>query len=138
MDDEDEEHPLLLTHQLFALPAGAWPHLGGDRALSIRDEEPISLPPREEVARLLLMPTPPSLPLFTLVSSPVPVLSPSSPASPIRPLSYRAAMIRLRAEATSTSYLLPLPPPIILSHTRPDTPSSGTPPLYLLSTNRRA
>ncbi|GJX39109.1 hypothetical protein Tco_0252412 [Tanacetum coccineum] len=71
------------------------------------------------------------------VSSPVLVLYPSPPASPIRLLGYRAAMIRLRAEASSTSYSLPLPPPIILSHTRPDAPSSGTPPLHLLSTDRR-
>ncbi|GKF33903.1 hypothetical protein Tco_0107103, partial [Tanacetum coccineum] len=34
-------------------------------------------------------------------------------------------------------HLLPLPPPIILSHTRPATPSSETPPWYLLSNNRR-
>ncbi|GKC44652.1 putative reverse transcriptase domain-containing protein, partial [Tanacetum coccineum] len=74
----------------------------------------------------------PSLPL----SPPLPVSAPP-PASPIRPLGYRAAMIRLRAEAASTSYLLPLPPPIILSHTRLDAPSSGTPPLLLPSTNRR-
>ncbi|GJR02532.1 putative reverse transcriptase domain-containing protein [Tanacetum coccineum] len=47
-------------------------------------------------------------------------------------------MIRLRAEAASTSHSLPLPPPIILSHTRPDAPSSGTPHLHLLSTDRRA
>ncbi|GJT52712.1 hypothetical protein Tco_0978869 [Tanacetum coccineum] len=73
----------------------------------------------------------------TTVSSPVPVLSPSPPASPIRLLGYRAAMIRLRAEAASTSHSLPLPPPIILSHTRPAAPSSGTPPLHLLSTDRR-
>ncbi|GKB15353.1 hypothetical protein Tco_0849276, partial [Tanacetum coccineum] len=72
------------------------------------------------------------------VSSPVPVLSPSPPAIPIRPLGYLAAMIRLRAEAASTSYSLPLPPPIILSYTRPDAPSSGIPPLHLLSTDRRA
>ncbi|GJW34300.1 hypothetical protein Tco_0054332 [Tanacetum coccineum] len=83
------------------------------------------------------------------VSSPVPVLSLSPPASPIRPLGYRAAMIRLRAEAASTSHSLPLPPPIILSHTRSDAPSSRTPllpislptsslPLHLLSTDRRA
>ncbi|GJU01532.1 reverse transcriptase domain-containing protein [Tanacetum coccineum] len=43
----------------------------------------------------------------------------------------------LRAEAVSTSHSLPLPPPIILSYTRPDAPSSGTPPLHLLSTDRR-
>ncbi|GKE75942.1 hypothetical protein Tco_1542062, partial [Tanacetum coccineum] len=81
----------------------------------------------------------PQIPLPPLpVSSPVPVLSPLTPASPIRSLGYRAAMIWLRAEAASTSYLLPLPPPIILSHTKPDAPSSGTPPLHLLSTDRRA
>ncbi|GKE89774.1 putative reverse transcriptase domain-containing protein, partial [Tanacetum coccineum] len=111
-----------------------------------------------EVARLLAISTPPSSPLSLWssplpqipspplppipspslpVSSPVPVLSPSPPASPIRPLSYRAAMIRLRAEAASTSHSLPLPPPIILSHIRPAAPSSGTPPLHLLSTNCR-
>ncbi|GJW36169.1 hypothetical protein Tco_0059089, partial [Tanacetum coccineum] len=52
-------------------------------------------------------------------------------------LGYRAAMIWLRAEAASTSHSLLLPPPFILTHTRPTTPSSGTPPLHLLSTNRR-
>ncbi|GKD31191.1 hypothetical protein Tco_1241969, partial [Tanacetum coccineum] len=104
-----------------------------------------------EVARLLAISTLPSSPLslwssplpqisspLLPVSSPVPVLSPSPPASHIRPLGYRAMMIRLRAEAASTSHSLPLPPPIILSHTRPDAPSSGTPHLHLLSTDRRA
>ncbi|GKF86566.1 hypothetical protein Tco_0254393, partial [Tanacetum coccineum] len=71
-----------------------------------------------------------------LVSSPIPMLSPSPPASPIHPLGFRAAMIRLRADAASTSHSLPLPPPIILSYTRPDAPSSGTPHLHLLSTDR--
>ncbi|GJV04463.1 hypothetical protein Tco_1338032 [Tanacetum coccineum] len=46
-------------------------------------------------------------------------------------------MIRLRAEAASTSHSLPLPPPIILSHTRLDAPSSGIPPLHLLFIERR-
>ncbi|GKD62248.1 hypothetical protein Tco_1299757, partial [Tanacetum coccineum] len=111
-----------------------------------------------EVARLLAISTPPSSPLFPWssplpqipspslphipspplpISSPIHVLSPSPPASPIRLLGYRAAMIRLRVDATSTSHSLPLPPPIILSHTRPAAPSSGTPPLHLLSTDRR-
>ncbi|GKG35064.1 hypothetical protein Tco_0440218, partial [Tanacetum coccineum] len=40
-------------------------------------------------------------------------------------------------EAASTSHSLPLPLPIILSHTRPAAPSSGTPPLHLLSTDHR-
>ncbi|GKF12196.1 hypothetical protein Tco_0050122, partial [Tanacetum coccineum] len=71
------------------------------------------------------------------VSSPVHVLSPSPPATPIRLLGYQAAIIWLSAEAASTSHSLPLPPPIILSDTRPTTPSSGTPPLHLLSNDRR-
>ncbi|GKE41298.1 hypothetical protein Tco_1464703 [Tanacetum coccineum] len=93
---------------------------------------------------LILLPLPVSPPLPRIsspplpVSSLVPVLSPSPPTSLIRPLGYRAATIRLRAEAASTSYSLPLPPPIILSHTRPHAPSSGTSPLHLLSTDRRA
>ncbi|GJS26343.1 hypothetical protein Tco_0486963 [Tanacetum coccineum] len=112
-----------------------------------------------EVSRLLAISTPPSSPLSSWssplphipfpplppipspplpVSSPVPMLSPSPPINPIRQLGYRAAMIRLRAEAASTSHSLLLPPPIILSHTRPDAPSSGTPPLHLLFTDRRA
>ncbi|GKD47253.1 hypothetical protein Tco_1271898, partial [Tanacetum coccineum] len=92
----------------------------------------------------ILSPLPISSPLPKIpspplpVSSPVPVLSPSPPASPIRPLGYRTVMIRLRAEAASTSHSLLLPPPIILSHTRPDAPSSGTPPLHLLSTDYKA
>ncbi|GKB22268.1 hypothetical protein Tco_0856191 [Tanacetum coccineum] len=104
-----------------------------------------------EVARLLAIPTPPPSPL-SLWSSPLPQIpfpplppipSPSlslspplpvsapPPASPIRSLGYRAVMIRLRAEAASTSHSLPLGPlsPI-------PTPTSS-PPLLLPSTNCR-
>nr|GFC72891.1 hypothetical protein [Tanacetum cinerariifolium] len=42
-------------------------------------------------------------PLPLILSPPSPVLSPALPPSPIRSLSYRAAMIRLRDEAASTS-----------------------------------
>nr|GFC70818.1 hypothetical protein [Tanacetum cinerariifolium] len=52
---------------------------------------------------------------------------------PILSLGYRAAMIRLRAEAASTSHSPPLPPPFILSPTRSDAPSSGTPLLLPIS-----
>ncbi|GKE91631.1 hypothetical protein Tco_1572726, partial [Tanacetum coccineum] len=125
--------------------------------ISILALVPTPVWPDAEVARLLAISTPPSSPLspwssplpqipfppLPLIPSPSLPLSPPLPvsapplASPIRPLGYRAAMIRLRAEAASTSYSLPLPPPIILSHTRPDAPSSGTPPLHLLSSDRR-
>ncbi|GJV24315.1 hypothetical protein Tco_1377010 [Tanacetum coccineum] len=78
------------------------------------------------------LPVSPPLPLSPPlpVSSPVPVLSPSPPASSIRPLGYRAAMIRLRAEAASTSYSLPLPPPLHLLSTdhREDRPGVTLPP----------
>ncbi|GKD98441.1 hypothetical protein Tco_1382338 [Tanacetum coccineum] len=90
--------------------------------ISIRDEPSISLLPREEVERLLALTTPPPSPL-TPLSSPLPqipspplsalppasVLPASPPVSPIRPLGYRAAMIRLRAETPPTSHPLPLP-----------------------------
>ncbi|GJT98168.1 hypothetical protein Tco_1093686 [Tanacetum coccineum] len=119
--------------------------------ISIRDETPISLPPREEVERLLAMHTPPSSPLFPWssplpqipfpplppipssslpLSPPLPILAPP-PASHIRPLGYRAAMIWLRAEAASTSHSLPLPP---LS---PIPTLTSSPPLLLPSTNHR-
>ncbi|GJX84630.1 putative reverse transcriptase domain-containing protein [Tanacetum coccineum] len=99
-----------------------------------------------EVARLLAISTPPSSPLSPWssplpqipspslpLSPPSPVLSPAPPPSPIRSLGYRAAMIRLRAEAASTSHSLLLPPPFILSPTRSDAPSSGMPPPLSIS-----
>ncbi|GKE83556.1 hypothetical protein Tco_1557298, partial [Tanacetum coccineum] len=140
--------------------------------ISIRDEPPTPLWSDTEVARLLAIPTPPpsplspwSSPLPQIPSPPLPPIpspllilpplhvSSLPPASPIRSLGYRAAMIWLRAEALSTSHLPP--PHIILSHTRVDTPPSGTPPsgtppilpislpislppLHLLSIDRRA
>nr|GEV96708.1 hypothetical protein [Tanacetum cinerariifolium] len=83
---------------------------------------------------ILLGTTPiPFPPLPSILSPPSPVLSPASPPSPIRSLGYRAAMIRLRAEAASTSHYPPLPPPFILSPTRSDAPSSGTPLLLPIS-----
>ncbi|GKD71249.1 hypothetical protein Tco_1325339 [Tanacetum coccineum] len=114
--------------------------------ISIRDEPSISLPPREEFERLLALTTPPPSPL-TPLSSPLPqiaspplptsppasVLLASPPASPIRPLGYRAAMIRLRAETLSTSHPLPLPtsslPLLLLSFDyRTDKPEITLPP----------
>ncbi|GKE30574.1 hypothetical protein Tco_1445958 [Tanacetum coccineum] len=84
----------------------------------------------------ILSPLPVSPPLPQIPSPPLPVspslpVSAPPPASPIRLLGYRAAIIRLRAEAASTSHSLPLPP---LSPIPAPTPS---PPLLLPSTNRR-
>ncbi|GJR61395.1 hypothetical protein Tco_1503557 [Tanacetum coccineum] len=118
-EEEEEEHPA---------PADSVPPVHRMTArISIRDEPSISLPPREEVERLLALTTPPPSPL-TPLSSPLPhIPSPpfpaSPPASPIRPLGYRAAMIRLRAETPSTSHPLPLP--------------TSSPPLQLLSSDHR-
>ncbi|GJY17468.1 hypothetical protein Tco_0388959, partial [Tanacetum coccineum] len=74
---------------------------------------PLPLPLSLWLSPLPQIPSPP-LPISSLV----PVSPPSLPASPTYPLGYRAAMIWQRAESPSTSHSLPLPPPIILSHTR--------------------
>ncbi|GJT06680.1 hypothetical protein Tco_0841142 [Tanacetum coccineum] len=162
-EDDDEETKTFETDESTATPP-PYPAYHVTARISIPAPVPTPVWSDAEVARLLAISTPPSSPLSPwssplpqipslplppipspslpvssplLVSSPVLVLSPSPPASPIRPLGYRAAMIRLRAEAASTSHSLLLPPPIILSHTRPAAPSSGTPPLHLLFTDRR-
>nr|GEV26027.1 hypothetical protein [Tanacetum cinerariifolium] len=74
-----------------------------------------------EIVRLLAISSPPASPLSPwsspppqipfpplppILSPPSPILAPAPPPSPIRSLGYRAAMIRLRDEAASTS-----PPP---------------------------
>ncbi|GJV35633.1 putative reverse transcriptase domain-containing protein [Tanacetum coccineum] len=107
--------------------------------ISIRDEPPTPFWYDTEVARLLAIPTPPPSPLSSwssplpqipspplpLILSPLPVSSPP-PVSLTYPLGYRDVIIRLRAEAPSTSHSSP--PHIILSHTRVNTPPLGTPP----------
>nr|GFC60186.1 hypothetical protein [Tanacetum cinerariifolium] len=93
-----------------------------------------------EIVRLLAMSSPPAsplspwslpssqipfLPLPPILSPPSPVLSPAPPPSPIRFLGYRAAMIRLRDEAASTSS-----PPLQLpsASRREDRPEVTLPP----------
>ncbi|GKB84280.1 hypothetical protein Tco_0956552 [Tanacetum coccineum] len=173
-DDKDDDAPFAEETEPFETDESAatpppHPAYRVTARISIRDEPPTPFWSDTEVARLLAIPTPPPSPLSPWssplpqipspplppilsplpVSPPLPVSSPP-PASPIRPLGYRAVMIRLRAEAPSTSHSLPLPPPIILSHTRSDAPSlrtppllpiplpTSSPPLHLLSTDRRA
>ncbi|GJS27435.1 putative reverse transcriptase domain-containing protein [Tanacetum coccineum] len=141
-DEEQEEHLVPADSVVVALPAT-------DRVtarISIPAPVPTPLWSDAEVAKLLAISTPPSSPLSTW-SSPLPqipspslplstpshVLSPAPPPSLIRSLGYRAAMIWMRAEAASTSHSLPLPPPFILSPTRPDAPSLGIPPPFPIS-----
>ncbi|GJW19816.1 hypothetical protein Tco_0027252 [Tanacetum coccineum] len=92
-DEEEEEHPAPADSTAVALPAvdqapsaeetepfetdestatpPPHPAYHITARISIRDETPISLPPREEVERLLAIPTPPSSPLSPW-SSPLP------------------------------------------------------------------
>ncbi|GKB23580.1 hypothetical protein Tco_0862981 [Tanacetum coccineum] len=98
-DDEDEEAPSAEETEPFETDESAatpppHPAYRVTARISIKDETPISLPPREEIPSLLLppilspLPVSPPLPQISSpplpVSSPVPVLSPPLPASPIR------------------------------------------------------
>ncbi|GJR23481.1 putative reverse transcriptase domain-containing protein, partial [Tanacetum coccineum] len=131
------------------------PHPAYRMTARITIPEPLPIPAwsDSEVARLLAISSPPASPLSPWSSSPPQIpfpLSPPSPVltapppSPIRSLGYRAAMIRMRAEAAATSHSLPLPPPFILSPTRPDAPPpmptsapTSLPPLLLPSASHR-
>ncbi|GJX41981.1 hypothetical protein Tco_0256971 [Tanacetum coccineum] len=131
------------------------PHPAYRMTARITIPEPLPVPAwsDSEVARLLAISSPPASPLSPWSSSPPQIpfpLSPPSPVltapppSPIRSLGYRAAMIRMRAEAAATSHSLPLPPPFILSPTRPDAPPpmptsapTSLPPLLLPSASHR-
>nr|GFA69736.1 hypothetical protein [Tanacetum cinerariifolium] len=139
-EEEEKEHTAPADSVVVALTAA-------DQALSTEETEPFE---SDESAA-----TPPPHPTYRMTARisilapvPVPALSdsevvrllamsspPSSPLSPcpIRSLGNRAAMIQLRAEAASTSHSPPLPPPFILSPTRSDAPSSGTPLLLPIS-----
>ncbi|GKE74691.1 hypothetical protein Tco_1536732, partial [Tanacetum coccineum] len=125
-EDEDEDEEYLALADSIPPPACCT-----TAKMSIRDQTPIPFPSAAEIDRFLAISTPPPSPLTSYssplpqipylplpVSSPLPIPSPPLPASPTHPLGYRAAMIRLRAESSSTSHQLPLPLPIVLPHTR--------------------
>ncbi|GKF46426.1 hypothetical protein Tco_0136228 [Tanacetum coccineum] len=145
-----EETELFETDESAATPP---PHPAYRVTARISIPAPVPTPvwSDAEVARLLAISTLPSSPLspwssplpqipfppLPLIPSPslppsppLPVSAPP-PASPIRLLGYRAAMIRLRAKVASTSHSLPLPPlsPILAS--------TSSLPLLLPFTNRR-
>ncbi|GKF03168.1 hypothetical protein Tco_0030091 [Tanacetum coccineum] len=102
-DEEEEEHPApadsvppvhLMTARISILAIHITSSYGRGRDTSCLNHPPPS-PLTPLSSPLLHIPSPPFLA--------------SPPASPIRPLGYRAAMIRLRAETPSTSHPLPLP-----------------------------
>ncbi|GJV43815.1 hypothetical protein Tco_1428351 [Tanacetum coccineum] len=106
-EDEDEEE-----EEEYPAPTDSVPPVHRITArISIRDEPSISLPPREEVERLLALTTPPPSPL-TLLSSPLPhIPSPPFPTSP-------------------PAFVLPASPPLQLlsSDHRTDKPEITLPP----------
>nr|GEX68895.1 hypothetical protein [Tanacetum cinerariifolium] len=97
-DEDEEEHPTSAdsvpppVHRVTA-------------RMFVRVQTPISLLLETEILS----------PLPEILSSPLPISPPPLPTSLTYPLGYRAAMIRLRAEAPPTSHL---PPPIVLPHTK--------------------
>ncbi|GKB77505.1 hypothetical protein Tco_0944400 [Tanacetum coccineum] len=115
---EEEEHPAFADSIAVAL-------LAVDHAPSAEETEPFET---DEFAA-----TPHHILHIGFLSSPLPSILSPLPSHlhpllvPTYPWDIKAAMIRLRAEAPSTSHSPP--PHIILSHTRADTPLSGTPRL---------
>nr|GEZ92547.1 hypothetical protein [Tanacetum cinerariifolium] len=145
-DEEDNEMDALSseetepfkTDESAATPP---PHPAYRMTAKISIPAPVPMPAwtDSEVARLLAISSPPAsplslwsspspqipfLPLPPILSPPSPVLSPAPPISPIRSLGYRAAMIRLRDEAASTSPPLQLPS----ASRREDRPEVTLPP----------
>ncbi|GJZ02098.1 hypothetical protein Tco_0520059 [Tanacetum coccineum] len=97
--------------------------------ISIPEPLPVPAWSDSEVARLLVISSPPASPL--------------SPC-PIESWLERAATFIMKAEAAATSHSLPLPPPFILSPTRPDAPPplptsapTSFPPLLLPTDSHR-
>ncbi|GKF22018.1 hypothetical protein Tco_0074340, partial [Tanacetum coccineum] len=142
IDEEAEEEHLAPAYPLVvALPAAA---PSAEETEPFETDESAATPPPHPAYPSPLSPwssSPPQIP-FPL-SPPSPVLT-APPPSPIRSLGYRAATIRMRAEAAATSHSLPLPPPFILSPTRPDAPPpmptsapTSFPPLLLPSASHR-
>ncbi|GJV27324.1 hypothetical protein Tco_1383772 [Tanacetum coccineum] len=81
-DDEDEDEDEEEEEEEHPAPADSVPPVHRMTArISIRDEPSISLPPREEVKRLLALTTPPPSPL-TPLSSPLPHIPSPPPNSP--------------------------------------------------------
>ncbi|GJW92862.1 hypothetical protein Tco_0172534, partial [Tanacetum coccineum] len=85
-EDEDEDEDEEEEEEEYPVPADSVPPVHRiTTRISIQDEPSISLPPREEVERLLALTTPPPSPL-TPLSSPLPQIpSPPLPQIPSPP-----------------------------------------------------
>ncbi|GJU15593.1 putative reverse transcriptase domain-containing protein [Tanacetum coccineum] len=142
IDEEAEEEHLAPAYPVVvALPATAPSHYLYQHGLILRlpDTFAIISPPASP-----LSPWSSSPPQIPFLLSPTFTVLTAPPPSPIRSLGYRAATIRMRAEAAATSHSLPLPPPFILSPTRPDAPPplptsapTSFPPLSLPTDSHR-
>nr|GFB21819.1 hypothetical protein [Tanacetum cinerariifolium] len=117
-------HPAYRTTARISIPAPvpmpAWTDSEVARLLAI------SSPPASPLSPWSSLPQIPFPPLSSMLSPPSPILGPAPPPSPIHSLGYRAAMIRLRDEAASTSHS---PPSQLLSASRrEDRPEVTLPP----------
>nr|GEW98459.1 hypothetical protein [Tanacetum cinerariifolium] len=138
-----EETEPFKTDEFVATPP---PHPAYRTTARISIPAPVPMPAwtDSEVVRLLAISSPPASPLSLwslpppqipfpplppILSPPSPVLSLAPPPSPVHSLGYRAAMIRLRDEATSTSS-----PPLQLPSVsrREDRPEVTLPPWKML------
>ncbi|GJX22438.1 hypothetical protein Tco_0226883 [Tanacetum coccineum] len=132
-DEEEEEHLAPADSVVVALPATDQVP-SAEETKSFETDESAATPPPHPAYRMtarISIPAPVPTPVWSdaeVSTLLVYLFYTPPPPSPIHSLGYRAAMIRMRAEAASTSYSLPLPPPFILSPTRPDAPSLGIPP----------
>nr|GFC11633.1 hypothetical protein [Tanacetum cinerariifolium] len=117
-EEEEEEHPSPADSVVVA-------SIAADQAPSAEETEPFKTdesattpPPHHAYRMTARISTPAPVPMLACFDSEIvrllamssPPASPVSPC-PIRSLGYRAAMIRLRAEAASTSHSPPLQPP---------------------------
>nr|GFC11836.1 hypothetical protein [Tanacetum cinerariifolium] len=144
-EEEEEEHPAPADSVVVASTAADQAPYAEETKPFETDESAATLPPHLAyctTARISIpasvpmpawtdsesSPTPriPFPPLPPILSPPSPILSPVPPPSPIRSLGYRAAMIRLRDEAASTSHSPPLQLPS--ASRREDRPEVTLPP----------
>ncbi|GKA84402.1 hypothetical protein Tco_0805997 [Tanacetum coccineum] len=145
VDEEAEEAPALPTLPELVIILPAWSEILRLPRLHAISSPPASpLSPWSSSPPQIPFPLPPPIPSPSLpLSPPSPVLS-APPPSPIRSLGYRDCQDRMKLRLAATSHSLPLPPPFILSPTRPNAPlplptstPTSLPPLLLPSASRR-